>query len=148
MLGAFAAKASQAGVDLVVENEGGYWGELPAEMDQLLQAVHSPRVSNLLDPGNHLNQNQHLLTAADVQLLAPRTRFAHIKDARRGRRGYVVVGTGDVPYARIFTTLAASGVEPFVSLETHMGGLFRGRTSARCMGNLIRLLRESGYDLA
>ncbi len=142
----FAAKAAAAGVDLAVENEGGYWGALPAEMDQFLRDVGSPRAWNLLDPGNHLNQNQYLLEEKDVALLAPRTKYIHVKDARRGRRGYAVVGAGDIPYASIFQQLREAGVEPMICLETHLGGLFRGRTSARCLTNLIGAIRTSGYN--
>jgi sugar phosphate isomerase/epimerase len=142
----FAVKAVAAGVNLAVENEGGYWGALPAEMDQFLRDVGSPRAWNLLDPGNHLNQNQCLLEEKDVALLAPRTRYIHVKDARRGRRGYVVVGTGDIPYVSIFRQLREAGVIPVICLETHLGGLFRGRTSARCLTNLINSIRASGYD--
>ncbi len=143
----FAAKAAAAGVDLAVENEGGFWGAIPPEMDQFLLDVGSPRAWNLLDPGNHLNQNQHLLEEKDVALLASRTNYIHVKDARRGRRGYVVVGTGDIPYVSIFRQLLEAGVEPVICLETHLGGLFRGRTSARCLTNLIQLIKQSGFDL-
>ncbi len=144
----FAAKAVAAGVNLAVENEGGFWGALPAEMDQFLRDVGSPRAWNLLDPGNHLNQNQYLLEEKDVALLSPKTKYIHVKDARRGRRGYVVVGTGDIPYVSIFRQLREAGVEPVICLETHLGGLFRGRTSARCLTNLIQLIKQGGYDLA
>lgn len=144
----FATKAVAAGVNLAVENEGGYWGALPAEMDQFLRDVGSPRAWNLLDPGNHLNQNQYLLEEKDVALLASRTKYIHVKDARRGRRGYVVVGAGDIPYASIFRQLREAGVEPVICLETHLGGLFRGRTSARCLTNLIGSIRTSGYDFS
>ncbi len=142
----FAEKAVTAGVDLAVENEGGYWGAVPDEMDQFLRDVGSLRAWNLLDPGNHLNQNQHLLEEKDVALLAPRTKYIHVKDARRGQRGYVVVGTGDIPYVSIFRQLREARVEPVICLETHLGGLFRGRTSARCLTNLIGSIRASGYN--
>jgi sugar phosphate isomerase/epimerase len=134
-------------VDLAVENEGAYWGALPGEMDQFLRDVGSPRAWNLLDPGNHLNQNQYLLEEKDVALLAPRTKYVHVKDARRGRRGYVIVGAGDIPYAVIFRQLRAAGVEPVVCLETHIAGLFRGHTSSWCLANLIESIQASGYEI-
>ncbi len=81
-----------------------------------------------------------------MALLASRTKYVHVKDARRGRRGYVVVGAGDIPYAAIFRQLREAGVAPVICLKTHLGGLFRGRTSARCLANLIGFIRASGYD--
>ncbi len=83
----------------------------------------------------------------DVALLSPKTKYIHVKDARRGRRGYVVVGTGDIQYVSIFRELREAGVEPVIYLETHLGGLFRGRTSARCLANLIASIRASGYEI-
>ncbi|HMF30045.1 MAG TPA: sugar phosphate isomerase/epimerase family protein [Candidatus Lokiarchaeia archaeon] len=142
----FGRMAEKAGIDLALENEGGYWGELPAEMDQLLRDVDSPRVWNLLDPGNHLQQKKHVLTEEDVALLAPRTKYLHVKDVNQRSRKYVVVGTGDVHYSQIFQQLYDAGVEPVICLETHMGGLFRGRTSAKCMSNLVQLVKNAGYE--
>jgi sugar phosphate isomerase/epimerase len=114
--------AERNGVTLILENEHVCTIATGAQSRRLLDAVKSPYLRPLWDPGNaqavgetpYPNGYAHL--AGDIA-------HVHLKDCRRGEgdHGYVwlPVGSGDIDLLGQLRALKTDGYTGVVSLETH-----------------------------
>lgn len=93
-----------------------------AALARLLQAVGSPRVRAIFDPGNCLYDPLGESPFPDgYEAIRPWFAHVHIKDAVRGAQDTrcVKVGDGQVNYPALLRRLAADGYDRWLSMETH-----------------------------
>lgn len=119
-----AEVAQNFGCRLGVENEPSVYGSTSRRVADLLARARHPALGAVWDPGNDLYDPSGEEPFPEGYLhVRPYLLHVHIKDAKRDRATGVVeavpLGDGEVPYARIFSTLIEDGYAGFVSLETH-----------------------------
>lgn len=93
-----------------------------AALARLVQAIGSPRVRAIFDPGNCLYDPLGETPYPDgYEAIRPWLAHVHIKDAVRGTPDSwcVKVGTGQVGYPALLRRLAADGYDGWLSMETH-----------------------------
>ena len=106
--------AEGSGVTLCHENEKGIYGDVADRCHDLLTTF--PALAGVFDPANFIQCGQDTQTA--WQLLAPRTRYLHIKDALPD--GHVVpAGKGVGHVAEILADFRSRGGDA-VTLEPHL----------------------------
>lgn len=113
-VGAMLAACEGSGVALCHENEKGIYGDTAGRCLELLTAF--PQLQGVFDPANFVQCGQDTWQA--WTMLAPRTKYLHIKDALRD--GTVVpAGRGEGNVARIVAAFRAqSGAH--VTVEPHL----------------------------
>jgi sugar phosphate isomerase/epimerase len=115
-----AEKAGEAGVELLVEVEAGFWADTGARTAALARAVDHPALGINWDPGNAFEAGD--CPYPDGYTAArPYVRHVHFKDVRRLEDGscrYAV--EGEIDWEGQIAALRADGYEGFISVETHM----------------------------
>ena len=115
-LGEMLRVAEGSGIDLCHENEKGIYGDVAARCAQILQAL--PDLQGVFDPANFVQCGQD--TWAAWELLAPRMKYLHVKDALAD--GSVVpAGKGIGQVKRILNAYRAQGgcvatIEPHLTV--------------------------------
>ncbi|MDR0271607.1 sugar phosphate isomerase/epimerase family protein [Paenibacillus sp.] len=114
-----------------------------AKVRALVQAVASPRVLALYDPGNHLWDPDGELPFPDgYEALRGHICHIHLKDAIRehNRTEAVAIGTGQVGYEQLLARLIQDGYAGWLVVETHY----------RLQSTLSeeQLKRPAGYDFS
>jgi sugar phosphate isomerase/epimerase len=123
-MGRMAAVAESAGLMLVHENEKGIYGDTPERCVDLLDAVASPALAACFDVANFIQVGVRDVRGA-WDLLAPRVRHVHVKDALAD--GTVQpAGQGLGEWAYLVERLVATGYEGLLSLEPHLDGVVPG----------------------
>lgn len=117
-LGAMAAEAGTAGVELVLENEFRLVGDVPSRIAHILAEVDSPALRFAWDPGNFVHSGVQQPFDDAWPLLAAFTTCGHVKDLRRGG-DHVPVGQGDGQWPKLVAALAQRGGVPLV-IEPHL----------------------------
>lgn len=108
-----------AGVTLLIET--GTRTNTPTLRHALrfLDVVDDERLAILWDPGNAVFGGWDPVPfPADYAAGRDRIRHVHVKDPD-ATRGYVELGSGDLPWPAIVEALAEDGYEGYLSLETH-----------------------------
>jgi sugar phosphate isomerase/epimerase len=134
-----AERAEGAGIQLVLENEDGFWADTGARTAELIRAVNQPALAVNWDPGNAFSAGDEPYPEG-YRHVAGLVCHVHFKDARRARNGSVqqVVG-GDIDWAGQIRALAADEYTGFVSVETHMRPKVQsGRASLSRLRGLIQ----------
>ena len=113
-----------AGKTLVLEADPSVCTRNAREMATLVQAIDSPCVKVLWDPGNEIYDmpNGEVPFPDAFARVQPWVAHVHIKDARVTPEGHVEccrIGDGEVDYPGQLRALQQSGYEGFLSLETH-----------------------------
>ena len=122
-----------ANMTMVLEHEPSVYASTAARLKTILDAIASPRVQALFDPGNGLFNDPPEDTVESAKILAPYLRHVHLKDARKiavrnvGNDALIVpppieavcLGTGGADYPRLLPCLADSGYNGWMMLETH-----------------------------
>lgn len=90
-------EADRAGVTLCHENETGIYGQNPAEVADLLNAL--PGLYGVFDAANYVMNDQDPLAGIDATLIRPA--YLHMKDAIGAEKAMVPVGMGDGHYAEV-----------------------------------------------
>ncbi|MFG2671733.1 sugar phosphate isomerase/epimerase family protein [Streptomyces sp. NPDC048445] len=86
---------------------------------EFLDALGDDRLGILWDPGNSVFSGWDPAPfPQDYALGRERIRHVHVKDPD-GRRAYVRLGDGDLPWPAIIARLAEDGYRDWISLETH-----------------------------
>jgi sugar phosphate isomerase/epimerase len=86
---------------------------------EFLDAFGDDRLGILWDPGNSVFSGWDPAPfPQDYAAGRDRIRHVHVKDPD-GRRSYVCLGDGDLPWPAILGTLAEDGYQGWLSLETH-----------------------------
>lgn len=126
-LSRMAEEAQRRGVVLVLENEAYLYGDVPERCREIVETVASPALGVAFDPANYVLANVDPVDRA-WPLLAPHVRHVHVKDSLPHQPGDAAV------YPRPVATEVIMGrIRP------------AGEGSAR-LAEVLRLLRERGYD--
>ena len=141
-MGALAARAAQAGITLVHENEQEIYGDTAERCQDILAAVSSPALRMAFDPANFVQVGVRPMDEAWPRL-AEYTIHVHIKDAvfEDGTVRPAGAGAGEIP--ELIAALLARGYQGFLTLEPHLkvagaAGGFSGESGMRVA---IRALR-------
>lgn len=90
-------EADRAGVTLCHENESKIYGQNPAEVADLLNAL--PGLYGVFDAANYVMNDQDPLAGIDATLIRPA--YLHMKDAIGAEKAIVPVGMGDGRYEEV-----------------------------------------------
>jgi len=117
-LRSFARRAEAHGVTLLLENEVGLWGDVPARCRRILQAVDGVGLRFAWDPANFLRSGVAKPFDEGWSQLSEWVVCAHVKDCRQGGE-HTVAGQGDGQWPDLLAALAARGGVPLV-MEPHL----------------------------
>jgi sugar phosphate isomerase/epimerase len=120
-LGRAAELAAIANVELLVENEPGYWCDTGSRTAELLARVDTPNLYANWDPCNAwLGPDDEQPYPAGYDALKPRIRNVHVKDTRMGSLVRCVpVGEGVMDWRGQIAALMRDGIVEHVTIETH-----------------------------
>jgi len=107
---------------MVLESDPGVYTGNAARVVKVLDAINSPRVRGLWDPGNIVYDPEGEIPYPDgYNLIKDKMAHMHLKDAGiiDGKPAGVPVGTGAVDYDGQFLQLIKDGYTGYVALETH-----------------------------
>jgi len=145
---ALIARAGEAGVTLLHENDSGLYGDTIARTVDVLQAIPDPHLAALLDPANYLLSGETPYPDG-YEAVQSRLGYIHVKDARDGV--VVAVGKGDGRFPELLRRMQADGYDGVFSLEPHLksAGQFQGFSGLDLFSHASRafqrLLREEGW---
>lgn len=120
-----AAKIAEGeGVVIALENEYATANNNVRRTLELLEAVDSPAMRLLYDPGNDVHDEEREPAWPDsYQLAKGRIYHMHLKDPKRdpetGEVTTLAIGHGDIHAEDLMRTLIADGYSGCISLETH-----------------------------
>ena len=140
-------EADRAGVTLCHENETGIYGQNPAEVADLLNAL--PGLYGVFDAANYVMNDQDPLAGIDATLIRPA--YLHMKDAIRAEKAMVPVGMGDGHYAEVLRRVDAAmpglvclTVEPHL----HIFDIYRKIDSHRLKTGVTFENSDDAFDCA
>lgn len=116
-----AETAGECQILLGLENEHACYLGTGAEIARVLDAVGSPHMRGVWDPGNALCAGEKPVPDG-YQHVRGRIEHIHVKDGIREQDGlvrWVVIGEGEVDYPLQFQLLSDDGYDGYISLETH-----------------------------
>lgn len=121
-----AARAREAGVTLLHENEKRIYGDTGERCGDILDVVDSPALKACFDPANFVQCGEEPLSC--WERLKDRVAYFHIKDAVASTNEVKPAGEGDGRIADILKDASARGFDGFLSLEPHLkaAGTFDG----------------------
>jgi sugar phosphate isomerase/epimerase len=142
-LRAWADIAQQAGVTLLLENEGDLWGDTPDRLVDLFSAVDSPALRFTLDAGNFAGLGIASFDDAYGKL-KPWLRHIQIKDVKTAEHKVVPAGQGDGQIPQVLAAAGAAGYQGYLSLEPHLAvaGRAGGFSGAALFGTAADALRS------
>ncbi len=115
-----AERASATGLQLVIENEDGFWADTGAGSAQIVRTINHPSLGINWDPGNAFFASDEPYPAGYEEVRGW-VRHVHFKDARRDSDGMLrYISEGQVEWAGQIRALSADGYDGFVSIETHI----------------------------
>jgi sugar phosphate isomerase/epimerase len=112
------------GAVLAMENEYSTCNNNVARTLELIEAVGSPNLKLLYDPGNDVHDQEGEVACPDSYDLA-RGRFVHMhlkdpaRDPQTGEVSTKAIGEGDVCIEPLMRAIIADGYSGYISLETH-----------------------------
>lgn len=112
----------QCGITCVIEYDPSVHSSTAAKTKELIEAINSPYIKALYDPGNGLWADENDIPYPnDYELLKQHIAHIHIKDADlvNGKIDAVKVGTGKVDYKGLIKRLLDEHYSGCVMLETH-----------------------------
>lgn len=121
---AAAAIVKEEGLILALENEFATHNNNVQRTLELIEAVESPHVSLIFDPGNDVHEPEGELPWPDAYDLARSTMVhMHLKDPYKdhatGKVHTGPIGDGDTHVAETMAALKRDGYSGYISLETH-----------------------------
>ena len=142
--GRLLALAERHDCTLHVENEPVCNILSVADLVALMAAWKHPRLKALLDIGNAYYASA-VPTDAELAALMPDVDMIHFKDHSAAAGGYVALGEGDIPYARLLAPCfkATSGRPLALTIETHVPKDQPGATR-RSLAGLRALVAAAG----
>ena len=117
-MGELAKIAEDRGVQLVLENEKGIYGDTAARVLEILETVDSPSLSHAFDPANYLEVGEPVDNAWHV--LRSRVTHFHVKDYAVALERNVPAGEGDGQIPDLIADAVAHGYHGFCVLEPHL----------------------------
>ncbi len=145
---ALIARAGEAGVTLLHENDSGLYGDTIARTVDVLQAIPHPYLAALLDPANYLLSGETPYPDG-YEAVRSRLEYVHVKDARDGV--VVAAGEGDGRFSELLRQMQSDGFDGVFSLEPHLKGAvqFQGFSGPDLFSHASRafqrLLQEEGW---
>jgi len=138
-LRALAARAEQAGVVLLHENEKDIYGDIPERVLDLITTVDSPALRVAWDNANFVQVGVKPFSDG-YAMLRPYLVYLQVKDALAGSGKVVPAGEGDGELAETIAALAADGYAGFASLEPHLAtaGQLGGFSGPAAFGQAAR----------
>ncbi|MCL6628320.1 MAG: sugar phosphate isomerase/epimerase [Armatimonadetes bacterium] len=139
------ARAEQAGVTLVLENEHACYLGTGEDTARVLRTINSPALKAVWDPGNAFCAGE-VPYPNGYEAIKDFTVHVHLKDPIRtddGHCKFVRIGDGAIDYIAQFRALKADGYKGYLSLETHYkpdGDAEKG--SRQCLESLRKMLSE------
>ena len=112
----------KSGKTLVLESDPSVNAVNARMLAQVIEAVGSPYVRGLWDPGNDIwDPNGEIPFPDGYNIIKPWIAHVHMKDGinKDGKREGVPIGTGQVDWEGQLRALIADGYSGYVSLETH-----------------------------
>ena len=137
---------------LLLENDLGMVGDLPERCLAMLEAIASPHLRFLWDPGNFVHLDVVNQVDGYWDALSPWIGYVHIKDTLLADHSEVVAGAGDGQVGELLSRLHAAGYAGVLSLEPHLLVSERafGFSGPEGMGRAVAALRglmaEVGID--
>ena len=129
-LGALTEIAATMDLQLLLENERGVVGDLPARCLRILRAIDSPHLRFIWDPANFVQCGVADQVDGWWEALHPYIGAIHIKDALlpeesqsadgEERSEVTVAGRGDGQLGDLLARLQAAGYDGVLSLEPHL----------------------------
>lgn len=137
-----AQRAGEAGVTLLLENEGGLWADRPERCRELLDAIDSPSLRLTLDAGNFAALGVESFEEA-YPLLQPWLSHIQIKDVLTATGQIVPAGQGDGEIPELLAAAHRDGYQGYLSLEPHLAqagraGGFSGPSEFRRAAEALR----------
>jgi sugar phosphate isomerase/epimerase len=143
-MGALAARAAQAGVTLLHENEKEIYGDTGERCHDLLATIDSPALRMAFDPANFVQCGVRPIDEA-WPLLREYVTHVHIKDAVFADGSVRPAGQGDGAIPALLQELVARAYHGFLTLEPHLqiagpSGGYSGEAGMRLAINALREL--------
>ena len=136
-----AEKAERAGLILAVENELGFWCDSGRNTARILARADHPALRANWDPANAIGSDE-LPFPDGYETLKPWIVNVHVKDTNTTTlQACVPVGHGKMDWRGQLQALAADGVVPHLTIETHCEPLLEN--SRRNLETVRRLLHEA-----
>lgn len=110
--------AEQLGLQLVLENEKGIYGDTAERVADVLVATNSPALAHAFDPANYLEVGEDIGKA--WTLLKRHVAHFHVKDYDTATHRNVPAGEGQGRIGELVADAVASGFEGFCVLEPHL----------------------------
>jgi sugar phosphate isomerase/epimerase len=143
-----ARRAEEAGITLVLENVRSCWANTGVNTAAVLEAVDSPALRALWDPGNDFVSGGTPYPVG-YEAVRPHLLHVHVKDAcvvdpAAGLTRWAPMGEGEIDYLGQLRALIEDGYQGVVSLETHWrpDGGSAEEASRQSFAGLLALARE------
>ncbi|HEU5316446.1 MAG TPA: sugar phosphate isomerase/epimerase family protein [Chloroflexota bacterium] len=113
--------AAGEGITLGIENEPACFAGTGKETAEVLEAIGSPAVKAVWDPGNAYWTGNERAVPDGYERIKPHIAHVHLKDVitRGGEKHATVLGDGEVDIPRQLALLVQDGYSDCASLETH-----------------------------
>ena len=115
-----AEVAAERGVVLLLENEGGLVGDIPARCRTLIEGVNSANLRYVWDTGNYPQMGFERSVDIGWPLLAEYTDCVQVKDCSVSDGTITVAGGGDGQVRQLLENLRGRKYEGFIALEPHL----------------------------
>jgi L-ribulose-5-phosphate 3-epimerase len=144
-----AARASDAGVTLALENEHECNVATSAEARAALDAADSPHLRLIWDPGNAAMLDPVSFSRlGGLETIDDRVAHVHVKDVTASG-SWARIGDGIVGFAALLRYLAGVGYDGYLSFETHYQRDGSGELATRdCVAALRSIAVQAGVELA
>lgn len=113
-----ASAAESKGLELVLENEKGIYGDTPERVADVIESVNLPSLRHAFDPANYLE------IGADVRAAWARVRdhvtHFHVKDYNCDTHKNVPAGAGQGCIGSLIADAVSRGFQGFCVLEPHL----------------------------
>jgi sugar phosphate isomerase/epimerase len=117
-MAAKARRAEARGIELLLENEKGIYGDVPDRVADLIETIDSPALRHAFDPANYLEVG---VAAREAwQRLKPVVTHFHVKDYDTRTHKNVPAGEGEGQIAELIADAARAGFDGFCVLEPHL----------------------------
>ena len=144
-----AARASDAGVTLALENEHECNVATADEARAALAAADSPGLRLIWDPGNAAMLDPASFSGlGGLETIDDRVAHVHLKDVSASGE-WARVGNGIVDFAALLRHLAGVGYDGYLSFETHYERDGSGELATRdCVASLRSIAAQADVDIA
>ena len=149
VLGVAAARSSDAGVTLALENEHECNVATSVEAHAALDAAASPHLRLIWDPGNAAMLDPGSFAGlGGIETIYDRVAHVHLKDVSASG-SWTRVGDGIVDFAALLRYLAEAGYDGYLSFETHYQRDGSGELATRdCVAALRSIAARADVELS